>query len=380
MSTPRLRHILMVTEDFPPLPGGVAKFLFHIASHACARVTVLAPQVLGWEEADEGRPFTIRRIRMRRRFALLKFLKEIWRMRGRQGEVALFFGHVSAIFIAAAILLRRRPMVVLIHGNDLYTFLLRGRVWRWAVRAALRRCDLVMGNSAFNRDRLPELGVPAAKAAILNPGVDLDLFAPGDRAATLVADHGLAGRRILLTVGRLVRRKNHRAVLEALAVLKKDFPELAYVIVGEGPERGRIEAHAAHLEIGESVLFRGTVPDQELAGWYNACDIFVLPSLWIPEKGDVEGFGMVFAEAGACAKPVIAANTGGIPDAVQDGVTALLSRPGDPGALSGAIRRLLVDPNEARRMGEAGRAYVERELTWQQVAQRFDSLVENLFG
>ncbi|MBI4329079.1 MAG: glycosyltransferase family 4 protein [Chloroflexi bacterium] len=373
-------ELLLVTEDFPPMPfyGGVAAFLEGLARSTTLDVRVLSPWSPGCEGVDAGQPFPVRRLRLRRRLGLAQFLVEIRRLRPKGGRGVTLFGHFSTVFVAAALVLRPRPLTVLIHGNDLYQALLRGPVWRRAAIAALRQCDLVLANSSFNRDRLLELGLPASRVEVLHPGASLPNEPPQEASKRIRSHYGLEQRRILLTVGRLVRRKNHQAVIRAVSALAEECPDLVYAIVGDGPERGALEAETRDLGLMGRVLFTGALPDSEVAAWYAACDVFVLPARWIPEEGDVEGFGIVFAEASSWGKPVIGGASGGIPDAVRNEETGLLVPPESEEALQTALRRLLAHPEERERMGIAGRLFVEKELTWPRVSDRFDRLLTNL--
>ena len=195
---------------------------------------------------------------------------------------------------------------------------------------------------------------------------------PSDAGDAARRAHGLEGRRVLLTVARLVPRKGVDVTIRALALLAADHPELAYLVVGEGPQRAELEALARECCVADRVVFTGRVPD--VAPFHHAADIFVMPNRQM-DDGEREGYGIVFADAGLAGKPVIAGRSGGATDAVVDGETGLLVDPTDPGAVATAIRRLLADPALAARMGEAGRERARRVCGSAAVRARFDAVL-----
>lgn len=169
-----------------------------------------------------------------------------------------------------------------------------------------------------------------------------------------------------LFVGRLVRRKGVDVLLHALSSPAGGVDEL--LVVGDGPERERLEALAGELELDERVEFRGFVPDAELAEALRSCDGLVLPAV-VDEKGDTEGLGVVLIEALAAGVPVIASEVGGIPDIVEDGATGLLTPPGDAAALAGAMARYREDPALARRLADRGRRTVAERFSWDRITE-----------
>ena len=143
---------------------------------------------------------------------------------------------------------------------------------------------------------------------------------------------------------------------------------MAYVVAGEGPDRERLEALALRLGVADAVRFVGAIPNEELALWYSLGEVFVMPSR--SEPPDVEGFGIVFLEAAACERPVVAARAGGVPDAVADGISGLLVEPNDEEGLARALIELLSDPARRADLGRRARERVLAEFTWDRVAER----------
>jgi phosphatidylinositol alpha-1,6-mannosyltransferase len=183
--------------------------------------------------------------------------------------------------------------------------------------------------------------------------------------------HGLVleGKRIILSVGRLIPRKGHLALIHALPRVLERVPDACLVIVGRGPMMSACSRAAQDLKVREHVRLPGRLPDVEVDALYQLCDVFALPA-GEGEGGHVEGFGLVFCEAHAHGKPVIAGSSGGVPEAVLDGETGILIEPDDVEALADALIQVLRDPELARRLGEAGRRRVESELNWRVFALR----------
>jgi phosphatidylinositol alpha-1,6-mannosyltransferase len=149
-----------------------------------------------------------------------------------------------------------------------------------------------------------------------------------------------------------------------LAALVQAGLDVGYVVVGTGPDRDRLERLAASLGVLERVRFAGFVPDDLLPSYYHGCDLFALISRHAPGRAAVEGFGIVFLEAGACGRPVLGGRSGGVADAVAEGESGLLVDPGDVEEVAGALSRLLTDGALARRLGEGGRQRVQRSFDW----------------
>ena len=180
----------------------------------------------------------------------------------------------------------------------------------------------------------------------------------------------------LIFVGRLVPRKGVPVLLDAVAILRSD-PRLSVRIIGDGPERAALESRAAQLGLGERVRFEGLVSAERLRFALDACDALVLPAI-VTEKGETEGLGVVLIEAMQHGKLVIATETGGIPDVVEDGATGILVRAGDAVTLSAAIRGAMNDPARAARLAAAGRAHATTEFSWDSIVDRLKEVYEDV--
>jgi phosphatidylinositol alpha-1,6-mannosyltransferase len=219
--------------------------------------------------------------------------------------------------------------------------------------------------SRYTKEILASLGVEERRTRVLGNGTDPIHFRP-ENVSALRKSLGFENRTIVLSVGRLVRRKGVDIMLDAMPQVLEHFPDALYVVIGQGPERQRLKSQSRRLGLVDSVLFLAERHPDELRHWFNLSDVFVLPTRNL--SMDVEGFGLVFLEAAACEKPVVGTLSGGVSDAVLDGETGLLVPSESPAALSRAVVRLLTDADEAKRMGKAGRRRVLSIANWDHVA------------
>jgi phosphatidylinositol alpha-1,6-mannosyltransferase len=215
-------------------------------------------------------------------------------------------------------------------------------VWQMTNRSRSRavfEADLLLPVSRYTRNRVAaEQEIPESKFQILPDTFDVDRFTPGQKSHALFQRYHLAENTpIILTVGRLTaseRYKGHDRILRALPHVRNAVAGVRYLIVGDGDDRPRLEQLSRELRLSDSVIFCGEVSSDELADYYRLCDVFVMPSTG-------EGFGIVFLEALACGKPVIAGNIDASPDALRDGELGILIDPNNTDALADAIVEIL---------------------------------------
>jgi phosphatidylinositol alpha-1,6-mannosyltransferase len=250
------------------------------------------------------------------------------------------------------------------HGEDIATAY-HSREFTWLMTRVYRHAAANIANSHNTARMLEALGVACDRIHVVHPGVDTERFRPQNDGAAVRARFGCGDRIVLLSVGRLQRRKGHDLVLEALRHIGGSLP-LTYVIVGDGEERARLERLAAEYRLHDCVHFAGEVAPLDLPGYYAACDIFLLPNR-IHER-DVEGFGIVFLEAAATGRPSIGGRTGGVPEAVADQETGLLVSGTDAVELASAISLLAASKEMRDAMGSAGRQRVCERFTWERAA------------
>jgi len=266
------------------------------------------------------------------------------------------------------------PYIIYAHGNDI----LSAMNSTWAKpRQVLMGAATVIANSKYTAKLVEGIGVEPQKLAIVSPGCDIERFRPLEvDKETRISLLGQRWRdRIILTVGGLVERKGHDIAIMALKQILAKIPNVSYLIVGDGPCRQELQCLAEEHGIAEHVIFAGRVSDHHLPLYYGLCDIFLMPSRVRLEQNDVEGFGMVFLEAGACGKPSVGGRSGGVEDAVLDNQTGLLVDPGNPNQVASALELLLCKTDLARRLGSQARQHVSDQHTWRQVGNRVADIV-----
>ena len=363
----------MVTQDFPPIPGGIQTYSAELAlrfHRSLSEFAVVAPGVEGAEDWDRSVPYRVIRVGRSSDHVPLTAIPALVRL-GREGFDTVF--HTQWQTVAATVFARSlggpTTLHLAAHGRELLLRPLEALPSaQWGFdqlrRRAIHQASKLFPVSRFTAGLLKELGASEANIVTVPNGTDPSRFRPMD-VDELKKRHGLSGRPVILSVGRLAPRKGFDTVIEALPRIIDDFPDVCYVLVGDGADRERLEGLVAAKQLADSVRFIGRVDWSELPHWHNVADVFVTPSRHTPPS--VEGFGIVFLEANACGKPVIGARTGGIPDAVLDGETGLLVEADQPNELADALHRLLSDREFALRLGTFGRERVLSSGTWDHV-------------
>jgi phosphatidylinositol alpha-1,6-mannosyltransferase len=263
--------------------------------------------------------------------------------------------------------LLRKPLVVYCHGEELSTWG-RGRKFRtmlWVYRHA----DANIANSEYTLEEMVKLGVRRETITLIYPGVDTERFRPGLPCEDLKQSIGLqAGQHLILSVGRLVRRKGFDQVIRAIPELVKQGIDAHYALIGIGEDWDYLSDLAKELGVSERLHLLGHVSPEDLPRWYNASDVFVMANREI--NGDTEGFGMVFLEAAACGKPAIAGDAGGTGAAVVDGETGFRVDGNCVAAVSTALLAVLNNTNLAAHMASTGLARAQTEFSWDSVAEK----------
>jgi len=272
--------------------------------------------------------------------------------------------------LAAAV--RRVPLVVSVHGSDVF---LGAKAWPLSLAAAavFRRAAAVTACSGDLRERALRLGARPATTEVIPYGVDVAAFRPDTAAAPRVrAELGLEpDAPLVLALGRMVYKKGFGVLLESFGRVLERHPEARLVLAGYGDLREELEHRAAELGLQERVLFPGRLDRARAADYIGAADVYAVPSV-LDQAGNVDGLPNTLLEGMSAARPIVASRVAGIPDVIADGLHGFLVPPGDHAALAGAITRLLDDRGLAQRLGEQARRRVLEELTWDTAAERFE--------
>jgi phosphatidylinositol alpha-1,6-mannosyltransferase len=356
---------LVVTGHFPPRSGGVQTFTWELVRRLTpSRVVVVAPQRPGAAEFDAGLDFPVVR---RRGYLLFRDLPEIVRRyRLETGWITAFapFG-LYAPFLRRAGLGR---VIASSHGQEI------GWMRAWPTRIALRRMawrvDTLTYLSSTTRDQLAPVVGDGTPMRRLAGGVDARRFRPDEAARRAVRyRYGLRDRPVVASVSRLVRRKGQDTLLRAWPQVLAEVPDAALLIVGDGPMRRPLSA-IAERDFPDSVVVTGPVSADQLPGHYAAADLFVLPCRDDRQGLQSEGLGLSALEAAATGLPVVVGRSGGSPASVEPGRTGLVLDATRPEPLAATVAAVLRHPDLGRRMGAAGRQWVDRYWSWEAAADR----------
>lgn len=364
MTQPQNPRIIIITRNLPPLVGGMERLNWHMAGELGkrAKVKLIGPVGAGAMAPPNVQVLEIP-LKPLPRF-LLTALWAAWRTaRTWRPHTVLAGSGLTAPHAWLAARSCGASSAVYVHGLDLA---IRHPLYRALWLPAIRRMDRVIANSRATERLAVDAGVDSSRIAIVHPGVDIPTQPPDESADShFRAELGLADSPVLLSVGRLTRRKGLRefvtGVLPRIAAAR---PEVILLIVGDAPRQAlsaepqtqaSIQSAADDLGIGKHVRFLGVITDRErLASVYRTADVHVFPVQQI--AGDPEGFGMVAIEAAAQGLPTVAYATGGIVDAVEPGRSGRLVPPGDAAAMARAIEETL---DERERMRQSCRSFAE---------------------
>ncbi|WP_274383521.1 glycosyltransferase family 4 protein [Actinoplanes flavus] len=368
---------LLVTNDFPPRPGGIQQFVHNLAVRQPAgSIVVYSSTWRGAAAFDAEQPFEV----VREDTGILLPTPSVAR---RAAELARAHGCDRVLFGAAAPLgllahgLRRAAgverAVGITHGHEIGWAALPGA--RGLLRRIARGNDVITYLGEYQRTRLDRALHGRTELRRLAPGVDVEKFHPGVDGEAVRRRHGLTGRPVVVCVSRLVPRKGQDMLIRALPEIRRRVPGAALLLVSGGPYRKTLERLARENDVEADVVFTGSVPWAELPDHYAAGDVYAMPCRTRAAGLDVEGLGIVYLEASATGLPVVGGDSGGAPDAVREGETGYVVGGADVPAIAARVAELLGDPVRAKAMGEAGRAWVESEWRWETQAARLTGLL-----
>lgn len=372
-----MNRTLVITNDFPPRAGGIQSFVHNLAvRQPTGSIVVYASTHPGADKFDAEQPFEVVREATGMLLPTPAVARRAARLAVEYGCDTLWFGAAAPLGLLAPGLRRRAGIeraVALTHGHEIGWAALPGA--RATLRRIARGLDVTTYLGEYTRIRLDRALRDLTKLRRLAPGVDVDLHHPEIDATGLRARYGLTDRPVVVCVSRLVPRKGQDTLIRALPQIRRRVPDAALLIVGGGPYRSTLEKLVREQNLSADVVFAGNVEWRDLPAHYAAGDVFAMPCRTRNRGLDVEGLGMVFLEASATGLPVVVGDSGGAPDAVRDGETGYLVDGRNLAQLADRVATLLEDPASARRMGAAGRAWVEREWRWELQADRLADLL-----
>jgi phosphatidyl-myo-inositol dimannoside synthase len=372
------KHILLFTEDFPPYTGGIAQWALgmadslHESGHRLEVFTRYRDET--HRESHQEHDFTVRYIfgnnwkKLRTLYCKRSITERLTQNNKPDLIIGTTWNFTRGILRPA--MKHNIPVITVCHGLEVtrkMNFLKR----RW-LRRTLTNSTKVVAVSRFTRAHIiGKLGIPSGKVILLPNGVDTKRFYPSDDTGRLRQRLGISDEKVILTLARVIPRKGHAYVINSLPQILRSIPSVKYVIAGEYESGYKTELDnlIRELNLENIVLFAGYVKPEEMVQYYNMCDVYIMASRTIREKGDTEGFGITFLEANACGKPVIGGKEGGVTDAIVDAETGYLVDPVNTKEIAEKIILLLSDGDLARNLGTNGRRRVEIAYTWGVLSQ-----------
>ncbi len=426
------RKILLVTLDFWPQTGGVANYYFNLCRQLGERAVVLTVETLKHLPADAARPAwqagppadatrpawqtskstkTLKQelgFKIVRRNLLVNWLWprwllmfwHVWETARREKVEVLWAGEIlpSGTVVYALSKLLRLPYIVSCHGKDILQASKVRRRKKMA-RKILNGAKSVTVNSRYTGRLVKKLGIEDGKIKVVYPGIDYKNIPPNKQFERFTDSEGgspigrktlkhknnnikeefikkynLRDKKIILSVGRLVKRKGFDKVIEAMPQVAAKVPEAVYLIAGSGPNEKKLKELGSKMP--EQIKFLGRVSEEEKWALLELSDVFIMPAR--ENNEDVEGFGIVYLEAGLVGKPVVAGKAGGAKEAVVDKQTGLLVNPESVDEISRALVELLNNQQLAGKLGRAGQQRAREQFGWEKVGGEFREIIDEI--
>jgi phosphatidylinositol alpha-1,6-mannosyltransferase len=402
-----MKNTLLITKFFPPERGGIQSYLYNLVlnlpndkifvfTHRSPDESQrLSPALAKTPKFDQQQPLKIIRTNFQNwlrylhltTFYLFSKTKKIIK---QEKIEKILCGHLPIAGPLAFFIKRtyNLPYFIFTHGLEIFSIKKLGKQRQGLFKTVMQEVEKIIATTDFMANYLKkEYGIKNEKIVKIPPGIDSKIFKPfrNDEMSETnfvrnnrfrFAQSVTPNTKIILTCGRLVVRKNHISVIRALPKIIKEIPNILYLITGQGPEEQNLKNEVKKLHLENYVKFLSAVSQEDLPALYNLAHIFVMPARDIPEKGDIEGFGVVFLEAAACGLPCIGGQSGGQGEAIENGKTGLLVNPESIDDVASAILKILKSPNLAKKMGETGRNRIIKQFNWKLQTDKLKNILE----
>ena len=379
---------LALAQDFPPISGGVSVYAANLFKNWSGKVIILAPEYDKSYSEEFPPNIAVKRIPMDlKRGGIWSFLKrQVCLYKAslriiREEKINLIHcTHISSGLTALLLKkLHAMPYVLYTYGSEISGQ--HGIIRHNLAKLILKNALWLTTMSNFTRKAIMKFGIDKERIRFL-VGVEIDRFSRvGDISATK-KKYNINGGPIILTVARLMPHKGIDTVIKALPEILKKYPNLLYLVVGEGPYRETLEDLSKKLKVEDHIKLLGDIPHDKLQdeteAFYSICDLFVLISRNI-DGIEAEGFGLVFLEAGLSKKAAVGGKSGGIQDAVIDGETGRLVNPDDPHEVARNVLFLLENRKAAELMGENGYKRAVKKFYWKTNVRKWEEELNGLF-
>ncbi|WP_048833208.1 glycosyltransferase family 4 protein [Nocardia cyriacigeorgica] len=374
-----MARTLLVTNDFPPRPGGIQSYLQALAGQLPPDdLVVYAPRWRGDSHVkfDAEQKFQVVRHPTTLMLPTPLVMRRAAKLLRSENCDTVWFGAAAPLALMSPVLRRAGAERILAstHGHEVGWSMLPAA--RQALRVIGEQTDVITYVSKYTRARFAAAFGRNAALEYLPPGVDPDVFRPDPAArAELRQRYGLGERPTILCLSRLVPRKGQDALIVAMREIRERVDGAVLVIAGGGPYEQKLRGLAEALGVSDSVVFTGRVRSDELAAHHTLADVFAMPARTRGAGLDVEGLGIVYLEASAAGVPVVAGRSGGAPETVIEGKTGRVVDGRKIDQIVDALVGILADPDAAARMGTAGRQWVEQQWRWDTLGARLRQLL-----
>jgi phosphatidylinositol alpha-1,6-mannosyltransferase len=370
-----LNKTLVISEIFPPIHGGSGRWLYELYRRLPKdEYLIAAGATFGDKEFDAFSDLNIVRLPLTsdawglisidgilyyaKNFFIIRNLISRYSIKkihcGRclpEGLIGLLFKKIKNI-----------PYICFVHGEDIETAA-TSKELRYIVKDVLKNSFALIANSKNTEQLLiNQWNISSNKVHVLHPGMDSSRFIPAENNINVREELGWYNRPVILTVGRLQKRKGQDMLLKAIPIIVEKYPNVLYAIIGDGEEKQNLLSIIDHLSIQNHVQFMSNVSDEKMIHCYQQCTLFILPNRTVDK--DIEGFGMVLAEAQSCGKAVLAGNSGGTAETMVIGKTGYVVDCTDPTPLANKVIKMLSSSERLRKMGEQARQHAITHLDW----------------
>jgi len=363
-------ELLILTIEFPPGPGGIGTLSYELAKNLSKsgwNVSVSSPQNFSDNSEirafNNAQTFIIQRLNYKGPFvfeAINRFVSAITLLLQQQSNIIISIGGQATWLGVLLALLTNKPLVAIGIGTE---FTYGNKLQQWITRKSFNRANKVIAISNYTQKLMKEININPSKISVIHCGADGNSFTKNLPVDHLKKKLNLEQSKVILTVGALSKRKAQDIVIRAIPKIKRRFPDIKYLVIGNPKLQTEFQKLTYELDVSDSVIFLGQVPRAELPNFYNLADLFVLVSRRTC-TGDVEGFGIVVIEAALCGIPSIVSRNSGLEETVIDRKTGLIVDQENPEDTAEAIINLLSDDSLRIKMGNSAYQHAIKYSTW----------------
>jgi len=385
-----MKKTLLISEIFPPVHGGSGRWFWELYSRLPKDEYFIAAgsnKNVDTISFDKTLQLNLKRFNLsstswgiRSLTGLKLYWRTFWQLRKHIKQNKITHIHCGRCipegfmgYMLSKVL--RLPLLCYVHGEDVEAAA-TSRELSWIVNKVLAHSQTIICNSQNTSSILMNNWlISESKIKTLNPGVDTNIFVPAEQSTLIRKNLGWESRPVVLTVGRLQKRKGQDMMIKALPQIKQKIPNILYALVGGGEELYSLTELVSKLNLTDNVMFMAEINDQTMLDCYQQCDLFILPNRTVEQ--DIEGFGMVLVEAQSCEKVVVAGDSGGTSETMVLNETGFIIDCTSPAPIAEMVTNLLMKPELRHKMGKKARIHVTATLDWKVHAEKAKHVFSN---